>query len=484
MSYGFLPEGLRVPTYDELLEKYFSFLDGKFGYPVDRATEGGFGQLAEISCLFYLENWEYLEKLYQNFRDPAGEYLNIKAGYVGITRKPAIPAQCTVMLSGVAGTFVPIGTGFRRSGGNTFALTATVELNIGLSAQCTFDIPSVVNGVSFKALLNGTPLIDYTGTGADTQQTIFNKISAEVLASFPFVKVLPVAGGNYGQITLQSTTIGITFAPVVTSGLSVSSFWVYGETLCVVGGVNEVPAGFMTEIVNPVSGLTGVTNPLPAQRGKDEESDFDLALRHRNSSRVTGGGSTPAIRAKMLEAVAGVSWCQVFENTTLSTDANGLPPKSIALVIEGGDPLTIAQNLNVFRTAGIATFGTSGYQVADASGQNTLVSFSRPVPKYAWIKITILEKNFEEVFPVDGVSRIIGDIYQFCTAEFLIGDDFVLQKLATPVFRTRGVKRIKIETAITDTPMETPVFAETDISISPFNYLTFSKTDGRIIVTE
>jgi hypothetical protein len=71
----------------------------------------------------------------------------------------------------------------------------------------------------------------------------------------------------------------------------------------------------------------------------------------------------------------GVQRLQPYENDTWVTDGNGVPPKSLALVIQGGDATAIATTIAAKKTIGSGTYGTTSVTVYDALGMPLTISF-------------------------------------------------------------------------------------------------------------
>lgn len=81
----------------------------------------------------------------------------------------------------------------------------------------------------------------------------------------------------------------------------------------------EIPApiGSLTEILTPISGWQSINNFKAGVTGREVESDAELRLRRQNSIRIIGAATVEAIRARLLQEVAGVTQALVFENKTM-----------------------------------------------------------------------------------------------------------------------------------------------------------------------
>src|SRR5260364_341470 len=74
----------------------------------------------------------------------------------------------------------------------------------------------------------------------------------------------------------------------------------------------------------------------------------------------------------------GVRRYSAYENDTDTTDGNGLPSHSIALVVEGGDAERIAQAIAAKKTPGAGTYGTTTTLIHDRYGIEHPIRFFRP----------------------------------------------------------------------------------------------------------
>ena len=125
----------------------------------------------------------------------------------------------------------------------------------------------------------------------------------------------------------------------------------------------------------------------------------------------------------------GLSRSRGYENDTNVQDANGLPPHSIAFVVEGGDPQTIANTIALKKGPGCGTFGDIAVDTRDKHGTPCIISFFRP--QVLSIAVSIRIK------PLPGYLSVTGEAMRRNIAEYLnslrIGDDVLLSKLYTPI---------------------------------------------------
>lgn len=129
-------------------------------------------------------------------------------------------------------------------------------------------------------------------------------------------------------------------------------------------GAVSAPAGSINKINTPALGWQSFVSTSAATPGAPVETD--AALRRRQAMSTNLPAQTPL--GAMLGALAnlpGVLRVAVYENATGGTDANGLPARSISVVISGGDMSAIAQVIGQKKTPGAATYGSTSREYAD-----------------------------------------------------------------------------------------------------------------------
>ena len=82
-------------------------------------------------------------------------------------------------------------------------------------------------------------------------------------------------------------------------------------------GPIPAPANSVTEILTPIGGWQTANNPKAGNTGRDIETDSELRLRRQQSIRILGAATLEAIRARLLQEVAGVTSVFVFENVEM-----------------------------------------------------------------------------------------------------------------------------------------------------------------------
>jgi uncharacterized phage protein gp47/JayE len=194
-------------------------------------------------------------------------------------------------------------------------------------------------------------------------------------------------------------------------------------------GAIVADANTITKILTPARGWQSVNNPAAATPGVGVETDAELRIRQTYSVALPA----KTVFASTLGAVAsvdGVSRYAGYENKEDETDDNGIPPHSIAIVVEGGDDQDIGDAIAAKKTPGTGTYGTTSVDTYDTEGILNVIDFFRP---------TIVPINVEiTINPFVGYSSDYIPLIQESVANYInslpIGTDVYITKLYTPAY--------------------------------------------------
>lgn len=225
-------------------------------------------------------------------------------------------------------------------------------------------------------------------------------------------------------------------------------------------------------LVTPVSGVTSVNNPLPAVPGRFTETDDSLRIRFIQARAAIGYCRLDAMKTRIEQEVGGINSIAIFENTT-GAIVNGMPPHSFEVVVDCVNSLNsaVAQKIQDVKPLGISTYGDTSESAIDALGVTRTIYFSKVVPVYAHIRIT-LSYSMEIYFPVDGIEQIKRNILSFVES-LQIGNDMIAQSFCKPIYEVKGITGAIVEIATTPSPSDVPVFVTTNIPIDRKNKLMF-----------
>lgn len=196
---------------------------------------------------------------------------------------------------------------------------------------------------------------------------------------------------------------------------------------CTTPGAITAAADTVTNIMTPTLGWQSVTNPAGAAAGQPVETDAQLRQRQTKSTRNSGLSIIDAILETVLD-VPGVQQAQAYENDTGSTDSLGLPAKSMAFVVSGGDAVAIATAIMNKKNPGPELIGTTTEVLVDAVGISQTIKFT--VPTVVELKMGLTLKTTAD-YTTDVGTAIKGFLAQYVNA-LPAGQNVSWMKLVVP----------------------------------------------------
>jgi hypothetical protein len=156
-----------------------------------------------------------------------------------------------------------------------------------------------------------------------------------------------------------------------------------------------------------------VTNASDAETGQDEATDTELRLTREVEVSLPGSSTTSAIAAQISSDVSEIISLVVEENTSWQSQ-NGMPPKSIEVIIwDGSTPLAanadIAESIYSQKPAGIEAFGDTVVTHTDDEGNDHQIGFTRVTVRNILCDITLVTTGGTEYVGDTAVQQAIHD---------------------------------------------------------------------------
>ena len=196
---------------------------------------------------------------------------------------------------------------------------------------------------------------------------------------------------------------------------------------CETLGAITAPAGTITQIATPTRGWQSVTNLAAASPGEAVETDAELRARQKVSTALPSKTVTAGMLGA-LQSLSGVTEVKVYENITASTDANGIPARSIAVVLSGGVTSEIGATIMRHKTPGIPTHGALTVNVPDGQGNTYAIRYANPTPVTIGVSITL--RAFGG-YSADVANEIRAALSAYISA-LPFGDDVMTSRLYLP----------------------------------------------------
>jgi uncharacterized phage protein gp47/JayE len=303
----------------------------------------------------------------------------------------------------------------------------------------------------FTITINGTNY-SYTVPGAKTKQEVLHELYLLIQAGEPSLNVIE----GVEELRIYTDDIILYFMISCNALLQFDIVGTIGIFMCTVDGANYVPAGSITTIITPVSGLDSVNNIVAGTVGRDVMGDDEFRVYRRNNLQTNAKATDNAIQSNLSELL-GVSYVKVISNRLMTTDAEGRPPKSFETIIQGGDDDEIAAAIWLNQASGIESFGTITKIVQDSNGDNQTIKFSRPVPKFVWIQLEVNSSGLEEGNAPTLVKEAIYDWSQN-KENVYIGSPIIFEKHYTPIYSVKGVTETNfLRIGVSDSALIPPV---------------------------
>jgi uncharacterized phage protein gp47/JayE len=268
--------------------------------------------------------------------------------------------------------------------------------------------PATAQGIGLARIvkINGIKKLSATNSTADLTivgsigTTILNGVAQDTLGqkwNLPASVVIPVSGSIVVTATNQE-----------------------------LGAINAV-ANTITKIYTPTLGWQSVTNILAATPGAPVEEDAQLRIRQTSSVALPSlsvfEGTKGAVRN-----VSGVTRAEGYENDTGSTNTDGIPAHSIAMVVEGGVTDDITQVIATHKTPGTRTYGTTSGTVYDKYGVPNTINFYRPSIVPIKVEVDITACSGYTLAYSESIIAAVADAIN----ALAIGADVLITKLYVP----------------------------------------------------
>ncbi len=199
------------------------------------------------------------------------------------------------------------------------------------------------------------------------------------------------------------------------------------------GTQGNVYIGAINSIVNPLGEVSDIKHTEIVEVASDIESDYKLRLRFSKTIAGIGATTLEALKASILR-VSNVDDVYIRENDTHQTDEYGIPPHSLECFVLCNEDKhqLVAEAIFNKKAVGISTVGDMDFTVADTTGVNHKISFSKATEKKVGVSATIVTNS---LFPSDGAKQIATNLSNFLS-ELKIGEN---------VYRSTLYKHIHIE---------------------------------------
>lgn len=370
------------------------------------------GQLKSLIVDAISAQWDLMQAIYasKDANQAGGASLEVVSALTGTTKQGAVASIATGTCVGTILTVLPAGR-----------VAATADTGALFSSQ---DVATLTAALAWVAS-HTYGVTERVANAGNVYQCTASGVSALTIGPSGTASSIADGSATWRFLGVGSGVADVSFAAQET------------------GPVGAL-AGRLTDIRTPVSGWNALINLLDAEVGQDEDTDSEL--RARREAELAGAGNTTrdAIRANVLRVNEGSTdpnheppvACEVFFNDTDLTDANGLPPHSVEVLVQGGTTADIAQEIWNSVGAGTVTYGSTTSTVLDSEGNSQTVRWTRPTEVPIWVIATARYDASE--WPSNSDARVaqaaLSALLTF-TEDFPIKRDVRLSPLAAAFLR-------------------------------------------------
>jgi uncharacterized phage protein gp47/JayE len=463
-------EGFDRPRLNEIKADYDQRFTDALG-PINTSPDAVAGQIIGIFVAALDDAYEALQNTYDSMYpfSAEGTSLDGAVSFVGLERLAATPTTVVAMCYGAEGTLLPAGALARSLDNRQYVVTADTVISRSSAGDVLVEPNTITNGATYQVIAGGVS-VAYTADGSASAA----EITAGLAALFNPLNFLATAAN--GVLRLRSIDLYSDFTLTVDSKLTITTLSTPVVFTSLDLGAYALPAAALTRMDSSILGWDEVNNPVAGATGRFVETDEELRERHSNSVRVTGAATAQAIRSRLLAEVDSVTYVAIYENRTNVVDEFGTPAHSFEAVISGGLNQAVADKLFEVKPAGIETYGNTSIQVFDENGDVQTCHFSRPLDKFAWIRVTVVTLNEEEVLTSE-IIQTIKDAVMAYSDTVGIGEDIITQRFYGPIYdSTSGIGSITVEAALTTTSGGTPTYGTANVSVARAELALFAES--------
>lgn len=269
-------------------------------------------------------------------------------------------------------------------------------------------------------------------TGTVRRDATFSK----VLASVTLNAGTTLLAGSQANVLNDPNSVFGTDVDVTNGGGSPAAFDV--EMTALDPGPVRAPAGTLTAITTPVTGWTAITNAADAVAGLADETDEELRARRVLELNSAAAANLDAIITDV-RSVEHVASAIGFENTTATTNGDGLPAHSYEIVVSDfglADDDVIAQAIWDSGPAGIAavhgTAGTSATgDATDVEGVTHAIAFTRAQEVDVYVTVNLTP---DDDYPSDGDAQVKAAVVAYVNSANAIGQDVSVSRLYGAIY--------------------------------------------------
>lgn len=441
-KFGVTETGFVKKRLDVITEEIHESLSEGFGFNTRHNPKSFLGVLITNFADKIAELWEVAEQNYNSEVPSSAEGVSLDrvAQLGGSVREMPTPSFYTILCTGENGVSIPVGS---RIASNTSPAVELINLEKGLISlySCVAAEISAVGSYKkndrFSVSVDGNKFEVVLDEGQNPIDALIDVMKEDYVS----VKTERINGSDFNTAVVLKFEESVPHKVLISSNLNASSVTSLVQFSTVESGDIALPKNSITVIKKAVSGLVSVTNLDDYVKGRSRESDSEFRKSYVDKIFIRSRTMLESIKSAILANCNGVESVSGFENDTNEWDFNGCyrAPHSVEMVVIGGDPKEIAEQIFATKAAGINTSHCNGLKVGedykeygieeiveDDYGKPVVVRFSRPVPLKFKFNITVDAATNEQ--PAPNTFELIKSIVLNRVNSLSPGEDLVPQQ--------------------------------------------------------
>lgn len=444
-DYGVTAKGFVIKRLDEILEEIHTDLTDGFGFNTRMNPQSFLNVLIVTFGGKISELWEVAQSsYYAKYPSTAeGASLDNAVQYGGIRRSPNKYSYYTLHCTGDDGTTVRQGATVATNTAPQRKLVAVKEFEITRDSfnRASIRVAAPAAGEIYSLSINGVQF-SYTSVSDDELQ-IIQGLRAVLNPDGYKVRV----NENGAILEIEDEIVSRSGVLVLSDNLTTASVTVLANFATVDYGKLIFPNGTISVMITNISGFDRVENLIMPIYGRIQETDVELRHAYLAKAAIRSTRMIDSICSQLINSVSNVESATGYENDTDHTDAEGRPPHSVEIIVDGGNETEIAGIILDKKAAGIQTFGEITVNVATEYGDSVPISFNRPEYIYVWMKVTLDADRSH--LPTNYANLTVDSIVEKASS-LKAGDDMLSQTFNDGIYGTvGGVTYVDIKCATT-----------------------------------
>ena len=441
-NYGVTPEGYVPKRLDTIMAEIYEELKAGWGFDPTVNPQSLLNVLVTSYSDKIATLWEVGQDIYYSRYPSSADGINLDNAmqFGGSKRKRAAKTSYTILCEGDDETPIPTTTMIASDTLPVVNFLCAQESSIITRKsfnKIAIRVLQVQNSAAYTISIGGS-IYTHTSGVAATEATILEGL-AQAITDLQFTATVVD-----GALLVEDTNTLRSSLMTLSDNLTTKSVSSLISFLSEAYGKFVLPEGSITKIVTGPIGFRSCVNVGYAIYGREDETDVEARQSYIQKIALRSNTMLDSITGAILENVNGVESARGYENDSDVTDADGRPPHSIEIVVDGGNETEIAAQILAKKAGGIGTYGSIEIIVTGVSGEPITIRFNRPQFVYVWLKVTLTPSGIQPMPP--NFAELVRDSIVRDSQSLKAGESILTQVYYSGIYtNVSGVGRVLIE---------------------------------------